>query len=243
VNKARQKTLFVAVLLVAIIAVAGITFSSSASYVYESHFDQGQIGVLAESYWVGQPELILGNYSFENGMLKLFSGNRFQVGFGATWSTPTYVNNDWTAWLPVYWKYHSETTFQKPVGIADIPWLIVENWIAYGSGQSLTAMVWYKHGALEYSYGAFPSYGGYVITLGNFSLSDTFTVVIDADYKAQTMRIDWAGHVYNVFLSIEPVGWIQKSFTHFQITLIEPGTVYVKSLKVVESDELGWSLW
>lgn len=240
--KQNRKTVAVAVLLV-VIAVAGYAgFSSTATYVYESHFDSGQMGVLAESYWVWDPQYIQGNFSFESGMLKLLSGNRFQVGFGNTWLTPTYLSNDWQPWLPVYWKYHSETVFQKPTGISDLPWLIVENWIAFGSGNSYTAMVWYKHGALEYSIGAFPNYGGYAITLGNFSLPDTFTVVIDADYKAETMRINWADHIYNVFLQVEGVGWIPKSFTHFQISLMEPGTVYIKTLKVVESDLLGLKL-
>jgi hypothetical protein len=34
-------------------------------------------------------------------------------------------------------------------------------------------------------------------------------------------------------LQIERVGAIAKPFTHFQITLMEPGTVYVKNLKVI----------
>jgi hypothetical protein len=122
-------------------------------------------------------------------------------------------------------------TFVKP----EVQWFIVENWIAWENGMGITAMVWYQHGSLMYSYGGYPNEGGYWILLGQFSLPKEFNVTIDADYKAMRMTINWNNHRYNVPLQIERVGTIPKPFTHFQITLMDPGSIYVKSLKVILS--------
>lgn len=100
---------------------------------------------------------------------------------------------------------------------------------------SITAMVWYQHGSLMYSYGGYPNEGGYWILLDQFALPNEFNVTIDADYKAMSMTINWNNHRYNVPLQIERVGTIPKPFTHFQITLMEHGVIYVKSLKVILS--------
>jgi hypothetical protein len=134
--------------------------------------------------------------------------------------------------LPVFWKYHAEVTFVEGTD-RDAPMLVVENWIAWDSGMSMTAMVWYQHGALMYSYGAFPQDSGYGVLLDRFTLPSEFNVAVDADYRAKTMTIDWGGHRHDVPLQIERIGTIAKPFTHFQITLMEPSTVYVKKLKVI----------
>ena len=229
-------------LLALIVGVASIGYalyqtpsSEGPSYVYQSHFDQGQMGVLDLAYWVPNPELFSGSASFVDGMLQLTSNNRFQVGFGANWPSPTYLKGDWIPWLPVYWKYHSDTTFV----ISSFPnTLVVENWIAYKSHYSYTAMVWYEQGKLVYSYGngAGNAEGGTPVTLGTFTLPTEFRVIIDTDYKAQRMHINWAGHEYNVYMNIEPIGAIPTPFTHFQITLWGTGTVSIKNLYVVESN-------
>jgi hypothetical protein len=210
-------------------------FSAQGAYTYESRFSQGELGVINRSYWVPDPQLISGAYYIEDGMLKIESNNRFQVGFGMNWKSPTYQagweDGGWTPWLPLYSKYHCEVTFAKP----EVQWFAVENWIAWENGMSITAMVWYQHGNLMYSYGAFPNQGGYTVVLGRFSLPNEFNVTIDADYKAMNMTINWDNHIYNVPLWIEGIGTIPKPFTHFQITLMEPGTIYVKNLKVILS--------
>jgi hypothetical protein len=208
--------------------------STGTSYVYESRFLQSVLGVLNESYWVVDPQLISGTHYLEKGMLKIESNNRYQVGFGMKWNSPTYEKGDWEPWLPVFWKYHAEVAFVKPEG--EIRTLVVENWIAWETGKSLTAMVWYNRGSLMYSYGAFPNDYSYGVLLGQFGLPNEFNVTINADYIARRIMIDWDGHRYNVPLQIEKIGAIAKPFTHFQITLMEPGTIYVKNLKVVFSN-------
>jgi hypothetical protein len=204
-------------------------------YMYESKFSEGEVGVLNRSYWVVDPELISGAYYIENGMLKIESNNRLQVGFGMNWKAPSYEagweNGSWMPWLPLYWNYHCEVTFVKP----EVQWFVVENWIAWENGKSLTAMVWYQHGSLMYSYGAFPKDGGFAFVLGQFDLPSEFNVTIDANYRAEKMAIDWANHIYEVPMQIEPIGTIPKPFTHFQITLMEPGTIYLKKLDVILS--------
>ena len=205
--------------------------SAETSYIYESRFSVGELGVLDISYWVVDPQLISGAHYIEDGMLKIESDNRYQVGFGMKWKSPTYEKGDWEPWLPVFWKYHVDATFVKPEG--DIACLVIENWIALETGESITAMVWYRHGSLMCSYGAFPNDGGYTVLLGQFALPSEFDVTIDADYKARSMVIDWNNHNYNVPLQIERIGPIPKPFTHFQITLMEPGIIYIKNLKVV----------
>jgi hypothetical protein len=97
-------------------------------------------------------------------------------------------------------------------------------------------MVWYQHGSLMYSYGAYPNDYSYGVLLGQFGLPNEFNATINADYRARRMMIDWDGHSYNVPLQIEKIGTIAKPFTHFQITLMEPGTIYAKDLKVVLSN-------
>jgi hypothetical protein len=206
--------------------------STGTSYVCDSRFPQGELGVLNASYWVGDPQLISGTHYIENGMLKIESNSRYQVGFGMKWDSPTYEKGDWEPWLPVFWKYHAEVTFVEGTD-GEAPMLVVENWIAWDTGVSMTAMVWYQHGALMYSYGAFPQDHGYGIMLDRFTLRSEFKVTVDADYRARSMTVDWSGHRHNVPLQIERVGAIAKPFTHFQITLMEPGTVYVKNLKVI----------
>jgi len=208
--------------------------STGTSYVYESGFPQGELGVLNASYWVVDPQLISGTHYIENGMLKIESNNRYQVGFGMKWSSPTYEKGDCQPWLPVFWKYHADVTFVKPEG--EIPTLVVENWIALEKGKSLTAMVWYQQGSLMYSYGAFPGNYSYGVLLGQFTLPNEFNVTINADYKARSMGIYWSDHRYNVPLQIEKIGSISKPFTHFQITLMGPGTIGVKYLKVALSN-------
>jgi hypothetical protein len=211
--------------------------SQGPSYIYQSQFDQGLMGVLGVSYWVNNPELFSGSATLINGMLQLTTNNRFQVGFGAYWPSPTYLKGDWIPWLPVYWKYHSDTTFV----ISSFPaTLVVENWIAYHSYDSYTAMVWYQGGTLYYSYGngAGNAVGGTPVTLGTFTLPNEFRVIIDADYKAEIMHINWAGHVFRVYLNVEPIGAIPTPFTHFQITVFGTGTLFIKNLCVEESDQL-----
>lgn len=207
---------------------------TGTSYVYQSGFQQGEMGVLNASYWVVDPQLISGTHYIENGMLKIESDNRYQMGFGAKWNSPTYKKGDFEPWLPVFWKYHVEVTFVEPEG--KIPTLVVENWIAWETGMSITAMVWYQRGSLMYSYGAFPNDYSYGILLGQFGLPNEFNATINADYKARRMMINWDGHSYNVPLQIEKIGSITKPFTHFQITLIEPGTIYIKNLKILLSN-------
>jgi hypothetical protein len=208
--------------------------STGTSYVYESRFPQGELGVLNASYWVVDPQLISGTHYIENGMLKIESNDRYQVGFGMKWNSPTYEKGDWEPWLPVFWKYHAEVTFVKPEG--EIPTLVVENWIAWETGKSLTAMVWYRHGSLMYSYGAFPNDYSYGVLLGQFTLPSEFNVTVNADYGKRSMMIDWSGHSYNVPLQIERIGAIPKPFTHFQISLMEPGIIYLENLKLVLSN-------
>lgn len=210
------------------------TVTAGKPYVYESNFAAGQLGVLNTSYWIVDPQLISGTFCIENGMLKIESNNRYQVGFGMNWKSPTYEKGDCEPWLPVFWKYHAEATFVEPEG--EIPKLVVENWIACEAGKSITAMVWYEHGSLMYSYGAFPNDGGHGILLDQFGLPNEFNVTISADYIARRIMIDWNGHRYNVPLQIERIGTIAKPFTHFQITLTEPGTIYLKRLEVVLSN-------
>jgi hypothetical protein len=204
-------------------------------YTYTSQFSQGELGVLNRSYWVVDPQLISGTYYIQDGMLKIESNNRFQVGFGMNWKAPSYEagwqNGSWMPWLPLYSKYHCEVTFVKP----QVQYFVVENWIAWENGMSITAMVWYQHGSLIYSYGAFPNRGGYPVVLGRFSLPTEFNVTIDADYQTMNMTINWDNHTYNVPLQIEGIGTIPKPFTHFQITLMEPGTIYVEKLNVILS--------
>lgn len=206
--------------------------TAETAFTYESDFPQGNLGVLNASYWVVDPELISGTSYIENGMLKIGSNNRYQVGFGMNWKAPTYragwENGSWMPWLPLFWKYHCEVTLVKP----EVQWLILENWIAWENGKSITAMVWYQHGSLMYSYGGFPNDGGTPVTLGQFTLPNEFSVTVDADYRAGSMTIDWSNHRYNVPLQIERIGTIPKPFTHFQITLMEPGIIYVKYLRV-----------
>lgn len=208
------------------------TVSADSSYVYESRFLQGELGVLNTSYWVVDPQLISGSLYIENGMLKIESNDRYQIGFGMKWNSPTYEKGDFEPWLPVFWKYHAEVTFVEGTG-AEAPMLVVENWIAWDTGMSMTAMVWYQDGTLMYSYGAFPQDHGYGVLLDRFTLPSEFNVTVDADYRAKSMTIDWSGHRYNVPLQIERIGAIAKPFTHFQITLMEPSTVYVKNLMVI----------
>jgi hypothetical protein len=74
---------------------------------------------------------------------------------------------------------------------------------------------------------------GYGVLLGRFTLPSEFNVSVNADYKTRSLFIDWSGHKYNVPLQIERVATIPKPFTHFQITLMEPGTIYVKNLEVI----------
>jgi len=214
---------------------ASCAFSAEDPYTYDSQFPEGELGVLNTSYWVADPELISGAFNIENGMLKIESNNRYQVGFGMNWKAPTYQdgweNGSWMPWLPLYWNYHCEVTFVEP----EVQWFVVENWIAWENGKSLTAMVWYEHGSLMYSYGAFPNNGGFAFVLGRFDLPSEFNVTIDANYIAEKMTIDWASHRYEVPMQIEPIGTIPKPFTHFQITLMEPGTIYIKKLKVILS--------
>lgn len=205
--------------------------SAETPYTYEFDFHQEELGVLNRSYWVAKPQLFSGAHYVENGMLKIESDNCYQVGFGMDWKSPTYEKGDWEPWLPLYWKYHCEATFEKP----EVQWLVVENWIAWENGKSITAMVWYQDGSLKYSYGGFPDDGGTAVTLGQFTLSNVFNVTIDADYKTESLTIDWSNHKYSVPLQIERIGTIPKPFTHFQITLMEPGTIYVKDLKVTLS--------
>ena len=209
------------------------TITSSEPYVYESNFTAGELGVLNESYWVGSPELISGSFYIENGLLKIVSNNRYQIGFGANWTSPTYESDDWQPWLPVFWKYYADVTFAEPEG--EIPTLIVENWIACEGGKSITAMVWYKHGSLFYSYGRFPNDLGYGVLLGQFGLPSEFNVTINADYRARSMNVDWDNHKYSVPLQIERIGNVTKPFTHFQITLMEPGMIFIKNLDVTLS--------
>jgi hypothetical protein len=199
--------------------------SPQRSYVYQSRFEQGTTGDLAESYWVTSPQLVSGSYSIVNDMLQLTSNNRFQVGIGANWVSPTYLNGDWTPWLPVYWKYHSDITFV----IQQLPsTLVVENWIAYESYQSYTAMVLYEAGTLYYTNGTA------AVALGSFSLPTEFRVVIDADYKDHKLNINWAGHQFSVIMHIEAIGAIPKPFTHFQITMLGTGTVSIKNLYLLD---------
>jgi hypothetical protein len=205
--------------------------SADASYVYESKFPQGELGVLNASYWVVDPQLISGIHYIENGLLKIESNNRYQVGFGMNWKSSTYEKGDWEPWLPLFWKYHVDATFVRSE--EEIPILVVENWIAWETGKSITAMVWYQNGSLMYSYGAFPDDHGYGVLLGQFALLNDFNVTVDADYRAKSMTVDWSNHRYVVPLQIERIGTIPRPFTHFQITLMGPGTVYVKNLKVV----------
>lgn len=208
------------------------TVSVGTQYVYESRFSLGELGVLNTSYWVVDPQLISGSDYLENGMLKIVSNNRYQIGIGGNWTAPTYEGG-FVPWLPLFWKYDVNVNFVEPEG--EIPTLIVENWIAWENGKGITAMVWYQHGNLMYSYGDFPKDGGTAVPLGQFTLPNEFNVTIDADYKAESMTIDWNNYRYSVPLQIERIGTIPKPFTHFQITLMEPGTIYVKSLKVVLS--------
>ena len=213
---------------------ASYASSSDDPYVYQSEFSKGELGVLNTSYWLAGPQLVSGSFSIENGMLKIVSNDRYQVGFGMYWKSPTYENDDWEPWLPLYWKYHSELTIVQQNGTA-FPFLIVENWIAWENGEGLTAMVLYQQGTLSYSYGGFPNEGGYFIPLDQFTVPSVFNVTISADYKAMSMEIDWSGHTYNVPMQIERIGTIPKPFTHFQITLMEPGVIYVKNLEVILS--------
>jgi hypothetical protein len=210
-------------------AAYAATFETT--YTYESRFSLGEPGVLNTSYWVVDPQLISGTHYIENGMLKIESNNRYQVGFGMMWKSPTYEKGDCDPWLPIYWRYHAEVTFVRPEG--EISLLVVENWIAWETGKSLTAMVWYQHGNLMYSYGGFPNDHGIGVLLGRFDLPREFNVTVDADYKAKSITIDWYDHRYRLPLQIERVGNVAKPFTHFQISLMEPGTIYLKSLKVI----------
>jgi len=211
-------------------AEAQYTGAAGAHFTYKSDFSLGELGVLDKAYWVVSPHLISGFHRIEDGVLRVESDSRYQVGFGMNWKSPTYEKGDWEPWLPVFWNYHVDAAFVKPDG--DIPRLVIENWIAIETGISITAMVWYQHGSLMCSYGAFPNDGGYSVLLGQFALSNEFNVTIDADYKARNMVVDWNNHKYNVPLQIERIGTIQKPFTHFQITLMEPGAIYIKSLAV-----------
>jgi hypothetical protein len=161
-------------------------------------------------------------------MLKIVSNGLYQVGFGMNWTS-----SQLDPWLPLFWHYHVDATFVRASG--EIPCLVVENWVALETGKSFTAMVWYQHGSLMYSYGAFPNEGGNAVSLGRFALPGEFNVTISADYGAKNMRINWNDHKFDVPLQIERIGTIPKPFTHFQITLAEPGTTYIKNLRVVLS--------
>lgn len=208
---------------------------SSARYVYESDFAAGELGALNTSYWVVDPLLVSGTHYIENGMLKIESNSRYQIGFGMKWISPTYEKGDCEPWLPVFWRYHLDAIFAGLKG-GEIPTLIIENWIACETGKSITAMIWYQHGNLMYSYGAFPNDLSYGILLGHFIVASEFTVTVNADYWKRSMTVDWSGHSYSVPLQVERIGAIPRPFTHFQITLMEPGAVLIKNLQVVLSN-------
>lgn len=202
------------------------TISQEPPYIYESRFPQGELGVLDASYFISDPLSSSGTYCLENGMLKIVSNNRYQVGFGIHWKS------GFEPWLPLYWKAHIEVTFVNSRD-SEVPWLVVENWITWETGKSITAMVWYQDGNLMYSYGAFPNDGASALALNKFTLPNEFNVTVDADYRARSMTVNWNNYQYNVPLQLERDGPIPKPFTHFQITLMEPGTIYVKNLKII----------
>jgi len=54
--------------------------SAAAPYVYQSNFTARKLGVLNTPYWVVDPQLISGTCYIEDGMLKIESNNRYQVG-------------------------------------------------------------------------------------------------------------------------------------------------------------------
>jgi hypothetical protein len=211
------------------------------SYVFQSDFPSGNVSVLSPDYWIANPAKEAGSYGITNGILQITATTYYQIGFGMTWNKPGYQygweSKGWVPWLPLYWHYHSESTFTKDAD-GKIPDLAVENWISWVNGSSITAMVFYLcNNELEYS--LYPN----VIPIANVNTPSTFTLIIDADYVNKILTINLAGHQFVEKLGIEPIGTIPYPFSSFQISLFSPGTIYLQNLHVEYSRPLKNNVW